>query len=108
MMGPFPSPLTLYRVIICEGTGYRLTFYFFLFIYFLEREEGREKERERNINVWSPLIHPLLETWPATQARALRIKLAMLCLPVGAQSTESHQPGYDLLKIAILTGDISL
>ena len=38
------------------------------FIYlFLERE----KERERNINVWLPLVHPLLGTWPATQACVL-------------------------------------
>ena len=41
------------------------------FIYFLERREGREKERERNINMELPLMHPLLETWPATQACAL-------------------------------------
>ena len=30
-----------------------------------------EKERERNISVWLPLTHPLLGTWPATQAHAL-------------------------------------
>ena len=42
-----------------------------LFIYFLERGEGREKERERNINVCLPIVHPLLGTWPATQACAL-------------------------------------
>ena len=42
------------------------------FIYvFLERGEGREKERGRNINVWLPLVCPLLGTWPATQACAL-------------------------------------
>ena len=41
-----------------------------LFIYlFLER--GREEERERNINVWLPLMHPVLGTWPTTQACAL-------------------------------------
>ena len=35
------------------------------FVYLvLERGEKREKERERNINVWLPLVHPLLETWP--------------------------------------------
>ena len=40
------------------------------FIYlFLER--GRDREREKNINVWLPLGHPLLGTWPATQACAL-------------------------------------
>ena len=33
------------------------------FVYLvLERGEKREKERERNINVWLPLVHPLLET----------------------------------------------
>ena len=43
-----------------------------LFVYlFLERVEGREKERERNINMWLPLVHPLLGTGPATQACAL-------------------------------------
>ena len=42
------------------------------FIYlFSEREEGREKERERNINVWLPLAHPQLGTWPTTQVCAL-------------------------------------
>ena len=52
-------------------------FYFYLFIFkdfiylFLEIEEGREKERERNINVWLRLMHPLVGTWPATQACAL-------------------------------------
>ena len=41
------------------------------FIYlFLERGERKEKE-ERNINVWLPLVHPLLGTWPTTQACAL-------------------------------------
>ena len=47
---------------------------FFLkdFIYlFLERGEGKEKERERHINVWLPVILPVLGTWPATQACAL-------------------------------------
>ena len=42
------------------------------FIYlFLERGEGREKER--NINMWlcGYLSHPLLGTWPETQAYVL-------------------------------------
>ena len=43
----------------------------FLRIYFSERGGGRENERERNINVWLPLMHPLLGTWPATRACAL-------------------------------------
>ena len=38
---------------------------------FLERGEKRENKRERNINVWLPLVCPLLGTWPATQACAL-------------------------------------
>ena len=38
---------------------------------FLESWEGRGKERERNINVWLPLVCPLLVTWPATQACTL-------------------------------------
>ena len=41
------------------------------FIYvFIFRERKRE-EREGNINVWLPLMRPLLGTWPATQACAL-------------------------------------
>ena len=41
-----------------------------LLIYF--RQRGRkEKEKERNINVWLPLMHLPLKTWPATQACAL-------------------------------------
>ena len=38
---------------------------------FLERGAGREKKREKNINVWLPLMYPLLGTCPATQACAL-------------------------------------
>ena len=38
---------------------------------FLERGGVREKDRERNINVWLPLVHPQLGTWPTTQACAL-------------------------------------
>ena len=38
---------------------------------FLERGEKRENKRERNINVWLPLVCPLLGTWPVTQACAL-------------------------------------
>ena len=48
----------------------KYTFSFFKDLYlFIFR--GREKERERNINVWLLLVHPLLGTWPATQACAL-------------------------------------
>ena len=38
---------------------------------YVERGERREKERERNIHVWLPLMHPVLGTWPTTQACAL-------------------------------------
>ena len=31
---------------------------------FLERRKRKEKEREWNINVWLPLTHPPLGTWP--------------------------------------------
>ena len=44
---------------------------FGFFYLYLERGEGKEKKRERNISVWLPLAHPLLGTWPATQACAL-------------------------------------
>ena len=40
------------------------------FIYLCLERGKEEKERERNINVWLPLTHPLLGTWPAMQARA--------------------------------------
>ena len=64
---------------ICLGLGQNrclfLSFFFlktYLFIYlFIERGEGREKERERNIDVWLPLAHPSLGTWPTTQACSL-------------------------------------
>ena len=63
------------RYFILFDAMVRWIIFFFLndvFIYlFLERGEGREKERERNINVWLPLTHSLLGTWPATQACAL-------------------------------------
>ena len=41
------------------------------FYLFLERGEEKEKETDRDISVWLPLLCPLLETWPATQACAL-------------------------------------
>ena len=42
---------------------------FYLFIYF--ERKGKRGEREGNINVWLPLVCPVLETWPTTQAWAL-------------------------------------
>ena len=56
------------------------------FIYlFLDGGEEQEKERERSISVWLPLTHPLLGTWPATQALALtgnRTRDPLVCRPV--------------------------
>ena len=53
------------------------------FIYlFLERGDGREKERERNINMWLPLIRPLLGTWCTTHTCAqMGIELETLWFP---------------------------
>ena len=41
---------------------YVLFFFFFkiLFIYFREVKGGKKREREKNINVWLPLMCPLL------------------------------------------------
>ena len=43
----------------------------FFILLFIFRQRGREGEQERNINVWLPLVCPLLATWPAAQACAL-------------------------------------
>ena len=43
-------------------------FKIFIFTYFEREKEGG---RDGNINVWLPLMRPLLGTWPATQACAL-------------------------------------
>ena len=52
---------------LCLPDVYRCLFYFSDFIYlFSERGEGRE----RNINVWLPLVRPLLETLSTTWACA--------------------------------------
>ena len=49
-----------------DACGFLKRFYLFIF-----RESGREGEKERNINVWLPLMHSQLGTWPATQTCAL-------------------------------------
>ena len=53
-----------------DKAAYSLIFFKRFYLFVLERRK-EEKERERNINVWLPLAHPPLGTWPATQACAL-------------------------------------
>ena len=54
-----------------------------------------KSRRKRNINVWLPLVHPLLKTWPTTQAGVPDWEPHWR--PFGAQSrtqsTKPHQPG---------------
>ena len=50
---------------------WKMPFFFLRFYLFLGRGEEKEKEEERTINVWLLLMHPILGTWPATQACAL-------------------------------------
>ena len=51
---------------------------------------GRE---ERNISVWLPLAHPLLGTWPATQACALMgIRTTTLRFAAGRRSIYRDTP----------------
>ena len=54
-----------------------------------------EDERQRNINVWLPVMYPLLGTWPATQACDLTGNQTSnpLVLEASTQSTDPHQPG---------------
>ena len=43
-----------------------------LFFYLLIFREGKgRRKRGREINVWLPLVRPLLGTWPTTEACAL-------------------------------------
>ena len=59
----------------------------FIYLFFRVRKE----EREGNINVWLPLMHPQLWTWPATQACALtgnRTSNPLVCRP--ALNSLSH------------------
>ena len=50
-----------------------LSFFFLrkILFNFRERGERKEKKQERNTNVWLPLVHPLLGTWPITHTCAL-------------------------------------
>ena len=61
-------------ILFCLSGNVFISLSFFIRFYlftFLDKGEGREKERERNINMWLLLTHPLLGTWPTTQACAL-------------------------------------
>ena len=67
-----------------------------IFNLFIFREGMAGRKRERNVNVWLPLVHPLLGTWPTTQACALtgnRTNDLLVCLQAGIQSVELPQPG---------------
>ena len=59
--------ITKFLLILLDGENDRSFFFKKRFYSFLKRGEGRKKEEERNINVWLPLVHPQLGTWPATQ-----------------------------------------
>ena len=50
--------------------------------------------------MWLPLVHPLLGTWPATQAYALTGDQTGDTWFVGStQPTEPHQPGHNTDKV---------
>ena len=75
---------------------YLFILFFKDFIYlFLERGVVRDKERERNINMWLPLAHPPLGTWPTIQACALdwESNQQPFDSQASTQSTKPHQPG---------------
>ena len=82
--------LEIQRIYYTYNTSFFKRFYLFIF-----REREREGERERNINMWLPLMRPLLGTWSATQACALDWESHWR--PFGSQacteSSELHQPG---------------
>ena len=66
-LGKFPGKQNLR----CMKFHLSYLFIFKDFVYLLlERGKEEERERERNINVWLPLVNPLLRTWPETQACA--------------------------------------
>ena len=81
-------------------------FFFKDFIYlFLDKGEGREKERERNIAVWLPLTHPLLGTWPTTQACPLtgnQTRVPLFYSPVLNPLSYTSQGCFQALKLETL------
>ena len=54
------------KMLYCSFTSIFKRFYLFIF-----RQKWREGEREKSINVWLPLMRPLLGTLPTTQECAL-------------------------------------
>ena len=58
-------------LILTQGHFFPLLFLKDFIYLILDRGKGREKKREINVNMWLPLAHPELGTWPATQACAL-------------------------------------
>ena len=68
--------------------------------FFIFRERGREGEREGNVHVWLPLKHPLLGTWPTTQACALtrnRTSNPLVCSPHSIHWVTAVRAGTDFL-----------
>ena len=68
---------------ITPATGFFFNSFLNFIYFFLERGERREKE-EKNTIVHLPLTHPLLGTWPTTQACALtgnRTTDPLVCRP---------------------------
>ena len=62
---------------------------------FLDIGERREKERERNINMWLPLMHPLLGNLAHNPGMCpdWESNLPPFGSQATSQSTEPHQPG---------------
>ena len=68
----------------------------------------KEKERERNINVWLPLVHAPLGTWPTTQACALttnQTRDPLVCRP--ALNPLSHTSQGSMLLISLEPFDVN-
>ena len=65
------SPGFIYLLVGYISKFISLYSFFKRFYLFIFREGKGRRKRDRNIHVWLPLVHPLLGTWPTTQARAL-------------------------------------
>ena len=98
--------ITLQGIVNKDGVGCvkkLYTEYFLRFYLFIFRERGRKGERERNINVWLPLKHPLLGTWPATWASALTGNQIRDPSQASIQSTKPYQTGpYIIFKYLLV------